>query len=68
VVVPLRRLNAATLRKAIVQVLQDVKYREAAQGLQSTIRRMDGLGRAADLIDQVLNSVRLRAEPELREL
>jgi UDP:flavonoid glycosyltransferase YjiC (YdhE family) len=54
VVVPLRKLNAARLRKAVLQVLQDVRYREAAQVLQRTIQRMDGLGRAADLIEQAL--------------
>jgi len=54
VVVPLRRLNAARLRKAVMQVLQDPKYREAAQVLQRAILRVDGPGRAADLIDQVL--------------
>jgi zeaxanthin glucosyltransferase len=55
VVVPRHRLNAARLRKAVVLVLQDARYREAAQVLQRTIQRMDGPGRAADLIEQVLN-------------
>jgi UDP:flavonoid glycosyltransferase YjiC (YdhE family) len=54
VVVPLQRLNAARLRKAVMLVLQDARYREAAQVLQRTIQRMDGSGRAADLIEQVL--------------
>ena len=55
VVVPRHRLNAARLRTAVTQVLQDARYREAAQVLQRTIQRMDGPGRAADLIEQVLN-------------
>jgi MGT family glycosyltransferase len=54
VVVPRHRLNAARLRKAVMLVLQDARYREAAQVLQRTIQRMDGPGRAADLIEQVL--------------
>jgi UDP:flavonoid glycosyltransferase YjiC (YdhE family) len=54
VVVPHRRLNAARLRKAIMLVLQEPRYREAAQVLQGTIQRIDGPGRAADLIEQVL--------------
>ena len=54
VVVPRHRLNAARLRKAVMLVLQDTRYREAAQVLQRTIQRMDGPGRAADLIEQVL--------------
>jgi zeaxanthin glucosyltransferase len=54
VVVPLRKLNAARLRKAVMMVLQDVRYREAAQALQRTIQRLDGPERAADIIEQVL--------------
>ena len=54
VVVPRYRLNATRLRKAVLLVLQDARYREAAQDLQKTIQRMDGPGRAADLIEQVL--------------
>ncbi len=54
VVVPRNRLNTARLRKAVMLVLQDARYREAAQVLQRTIRRMDGPGHAADLIEQVL--------------
>jgi zeaxanthin glucosyltransferase len=53
-VVPRYRLNAAKLRKAVMRVLHDAKYREAAQALQRSIQRMDGAGRAADLIEQVL--------------
>jgi MGT family glycosyltransferase len=54
VVVPRHRLNVARLRKAVLLVLQDDRYREAARVLQRTIQPMDGPGRAADLIEQVL--------------
>ncbi len=54
VVVPRHRLNAARLRKAVILVLQDSSYRSAAQVLQRTIQKIDGPGRAADLIEQVL--------------
>jgi zeaxanthin glucosyltransferase len=54
VVVSRYRLNAARLRKAVKSVLQDARYREAAQALQKSIQEMDGPGRAADLIEQVL--------------
>ncbi len=54
VVVPLQRLNASRLRKAVMQVLQNARYRSAAQVLQRSIKGMDGLGRAADLIEQAL--------------
>jgi UDP:flavonoid glycosyltransferase YjiC (YdhE family) len=61
VVVPRCRLNPARLRKAVMLVLQEARYREAAQVLQRAIQQLDGPGRAADLIEQVLNSVRLSA-------
>ena len=54
VVVSRHRLNAARLRKAVALVLQDARYREAAKALQKTILAMDGPGRAADIIEQVL--------------
>jgi zeaxanthin glucosyltransferase len=54
VVVPRRRLNTVRLRKAVILVLQENKYREAAQGLQRAIQQLDGPSRAADLIEQVL--------------
>ena len=65
VVVPLRKLNAARLRKAVTLVLQDSRYREAAQVLQKAIRQTNGPGRAADLIEQVLNlgSISLSRQP-----
>jgi zeaxanthin glucosyltransferase len=54
VVVSRHWLNAARLRKGVMLVLQDARYREAAQVLQRAIRRIDGPGHAADLIEQVL--------------
>jgi UDP:flavonoid glycosyltransferase YjiC (YdhE family) len=54
VVVPQRKLSAARLRKAVMLVLHDARYREAARILQKSIQGMDGPGRAADLIEQVL--------------
>jgi zeaxanthin glucosyltransferase len=54
VVVPRHKLNVPTLRKAVMLVLQDDKYREAAQILQRAIQRVDGPSHAADLIEEVL--------------
>ncbi|HZB88208.1 MAG TPA: glycosyltransferase [Terracidiphilus sp.] len=54
VVVSPRRLSPARLRKAVMLVLQNARYREAAQGLQRAIQQMDGPDRAADIIEQVL--------------
>jgi zeaxanthin glucosyltransferase len=59
VVVSRHRLNPARLRKAVTRVLQERQYRERAQDLQRAIRQMDGPGRAADLIEQVLKQFSL---------
>jgi zeaxanthin glucosyltransferase len=67
VVVPLRRLSSGRLRKAVKLVLEDATYRKAAQALQKTIRGMDGLGHAADLIEQILKLRSIRAGPELKK-
>ena len=64
VVVPQHRLSAARLRKAVMLVLHDGKYREAAQTLQKTIQSMDGPGRAADLIEQVLKLGSIQPLPQ----
>ncbi len=53
-VVPLHRLNAATLCRAVTMVLQDPAYREAAQAFQRNMHSMDGPGRAAFIIEQAL--------------
>ena len=54
VVLSRHRLNAVRLRNAVMLVLQDARYREAAKALQKTILPIDGPGRAADIIEQVL--------------
>ena len=54
VVVSRHRLTPARLRRAVVLVLEDARYREAAQSLQRAIQQVDGPDRAADLIEQVL--------------
>jgi MGT family glycosyltransferase len=54
VVVSRRRLNPARLRKAVMLVLAEARYREVAQSLQRAIQQLDGPCRAADLIEEVL--------------
>lgn len=54
VVVPRHRLKPSRLRKAVLMVLKDAKYRDAAQALQESFRRIDGPDSAAALIEQVL--------------
>lgn len=55
VVVSRYKLSPGRLRKAVLLVLQDGRYRVAAQNLQTAIRQLDGPTRAAELIEQVLN-------------
>ena len=54
VVISRHRLNPARLRKAVTLVLHDARFREAAKLLQMAIQRLDGPGRAVDLIEQAL--------------
>ncbi len=54
VVVSRHRLTPHRLRKAIRLVLEEPPYRDAAQRLQRSIQQLDGPGRAAELIEQVL--------------
>lgn len=53
-VVSPRGLNAVGLRKAVSLVLQESRFREAAEELQRSIGQIDGPTRAADLIENVL--------------
>lgn len=55
-VVSRRRLKASRLRKVIAHVLEEPQYRKAAQDLQRAIQQIDGAGRAADLIEQILSA------------
>ena len=54
VVVSRAKLSAKRLRAAVRQVLEDANYRKAAGELQAAMRRVDGLERAADLIEDAL--------------
>ena len=54
VVLSRHTLSAARLRKAVTVVLQDARYRDAAQVLQRAMQQLDGPGCAADLIEDVL--------------
>ena len=55
VVVSRHRLTASRLREAVLLVLSDTGYREAARRLQRALQQLNGPERAADLIEQVLN-------------
>jgi MGT family glycosyltransferase len=54
VLLPWRRLTAKRLRSAVRTVMEDASYRLAACKLQASFRQIDGLDRAADIIEDVL--------------
>lgn len=56
VVVPPRKVNAGRLRSAVRAVLDDASYRSAARKLQAAMAQIDGLGLAADIIEDVLDA------------
>ena len=64
VVVSRHKLNSARLRKAVMLVLQDARYREAAEALHKAIQKIDGPERAADLIERALKLPSAQASPE----
>jgi len=53
-VVPRRKLNVARLRSAVRAVLEESKYRIAAQSVGVAMRQIDGLEIAADVIEGAL--------------
>ncbi len=50
------RLSAARLREILVTVLQDSKYRVAAEKMKAILQKTDGGNRAADIIEEVLRT------------
>jgi UDP:flavonoid glycosyltransferase YjiC (YdhE family) len=54
VVIPPKKLSRERLQRAIGAVLQDEKYRSAAQRVQAAIRDANGLEKAADVIELAL--------------
>ena len=61
VIVPRRKMSVKRLRAAVRAVLEDQKYRDAAHRLQTAMQQVDGLARAADIIEDVLK-IRLAHE------
>jgi len=54
VVVPRQRFNAARLRRAVREVLEDPGYRERAEALGQKMREIDGSAMAAEIIERSL--------------
>ena len=59
VVIPQKKLSAKKLRAAVLAVLTDERYRQAAGTLKKAIAEADGLNRAANVIE---DSLRIGAE------
>jgi UDP:flavonoid glycosyltransferase YjiC (YdhE family) len=55
-VVPLAKLSAKRLQKAVKQVLTEDSYKKNALRLQEANRRAGGVSRAADIIEQVIST------------
>ena len=54
VVIPRRKLNPHRLRNAVRMVLEKESFRAAAHELKKAMQEIDGLARAADLIESAL--------------
>ena len=55
-VVPLQRASVPRLRAAIARVWSDPAYRTNAQRLQQAISTAGGVARAADIVEQAINT------------
>ncbi len=64
--IPVGRVSAQQLRAAIEKVLEDSRYRAHARELQSRIVAGDGLGRAAELVEQACRAGD-RSHPEAQD-
>jgi zeaxanthin glucosyltransferase len=58
VVLPTENRSTEQLRTALVKVQNDPSYRNAAQKLQSQMRSLRGVERAADIIEEALSKRR----------
>jgi UDP:flavonoid glycosyltransferase YjiC (YdhE family) len=55
-VLSLEKLSSKRICIALVKLLSDVSYRSAAKEAQTRIRSADGLERAANIIEELLES------------
>jgi len=53
-VLPVMRLSALRIRAAIIELLNDGSYQDAAKALQSTLQSLFGPAQASDIIDAAL--------------
>jgi zeaxanthin glucosyltransferase len=55
VVLPVQRISALRIRRALVKILHEPQYRDAAELLQQRLRLVDGASRAVDTIANELD-------------
>ena len=55
-VLPVMRLSSRTIRTAVIKLLYDPGYREAALQMQTKLRSLQGLERAVDIIERALET------------
>jgi MGT family glycosyltransferase len=61
-VIPQQKLTVKKLRNAVRSVLENGRYRDAAQWLKNAFRKVDGPARAADVIEQAFGIAAERRE------
>jgi zeaxanthin glucosyltransferase len=64
VVLPVQRISALRIRRALVKILHEPQYRDAAELLQQRLRMVDGPSFAVDIITKELREY-FAHEPEL---
>jgi MGT family glycosyltransferase len=62
VVIPQQKLTAGRLRRAVRAVLENPAYRHSARKLQAAFQQVDGLNRAADIIEEAFGIGAQRAD------
>lgn len=66
-ILPVMRLSPQRIRTAILKLLDDVSYRNAAATMQKRISSLNGVERAAEFIEQALDRFQLNREMEAEE-
>jgi len=58
IAIPSARISDSRLSGALVKILREPKYREAAQAMQKEIERVDGLNMAANIISRAFEKLK----------
>jgi MGT family glycosyltransferase len=65
-VLPVMRLSAERIRRAVTKLLKDRKYRDAAMKLQRSVRSIPGSMRAAEIIEEALERYNISQRNEIK--